>query len=213
MPAGIKLLLMAAIGLAPAGAVNTTGSTSAAAAIAMERHSAPSHASPASVHHAGFGDRNPHLHGFHVERHETSTASGRHVIVDEHRHVFENHVLHERWWKHHWYYTADAGEYVTWYRQHTGTGAIEGTVVGADNSAVANVKVNLRKPHGRIFLKRSLKHLTHTDAYGNFRMLGVRPGSYRLIASTAVGGAHVQIHVDSGVIERAELQVPISSSR
>jgi hypothetical protein len=153
--------------------------------IAAGRAPAPAPA----IHHAT-PQTNRHLHGV-TETHR-----------DEHR---EDH--HKREFHHHWHHIwHDRWDYVLWLGAHRGTGTIIGSVRNSGEESVAGAHVVLRGPRGH-YLKWSMKHLTTTDSAGRFVMRHVRPGAYRLHASSGKASGNAQISVHSGTILHESVRI------
>jgi hypothetical protein len=84
-----------------------------------------------------------------------------------------------------------------WATLHRGLGTIRGEVHSSGGSPMANIRVALRSPAGKV-LKVSARHVTRTGSGGAFVMRHVRIGSYRVRASKGKTAGHVNLHVSGG---------------
>jgi hypothetical protein len=131
--------------------------------------------------------RNPHLRGVdhpaviarHIDRTKTDLARRKAWLA-------VHHPWHRRW------------DYYWWIALHRGLGSIRGFVHGPGGEPMSSATVVLRWPGGRIIANASRKHLTYTDADGNFTMLGVRSGRYRVFAVRGKQKGHVITAVHPG---------------
>jgi len=138
--------------------------------------------------------KNPHLKG--IEHPGERLKRPDHKDIHDHdRDDHLHHTWHRRW------------DYVSWIALHRGLGTIRGFVHGPSGSPVAAVHVVLRKPGGRIFVHASRRHVTYTDASGNFVMFGVRVGRYRVVAVRAKMRGHSQVAVHPGTMANVSVKI------
>jgi hypothetical protein len=91
---------------------------------------------------------------------------------------------------------------------NSGTGTISGVVRNASGQPLANARVALRKPGGRLFAHPQLKHVTHTASDGSFVMHDVRPGEYRVFAEVSrKKHAFVKDKVSPGQLLRVAIKI------
>ncbi len=79
-------------------------------------------------------------------------------------------------------------------------GRVEGRVVGVDDTAVPLAQIVL-VPEPRLRERESLYKLAHADQDGNFKIRGIRPGSYRIFAWPLTA---TPAYVDPGFIRDVE---------
>ncbi len=144
---------------------------------------------------------NPHLKGvdppIHESREHEWRGSREHEWRESREHEWLEH--HHAW--HHWWY------YHPWIAVHRGLGTIRGFVHSSSGAPMQGVHVVLRKPGGRIFVRYAMKHITSTDAGGNFVMAGVRAGGYRVLASRGRAKGHVQVGVQPGSVATVSVRI------
>jgi Carboxypeptidase regulatory-like domain len=139
--------------------------------------------------------RNPHLKG--VESRATHATSTTHK--DDHG-MRDHHIDLHHAWRHRW-------DYESWMVIHRGLGTIRGVVHGREGAPMTSVHMVLRKPHGGTFVRVSRRHITYTDAGGNFFMSGVRVGKYRVLASRGKMRGHVQVAVHPGSTANVSVKI------
>jgi hypothetical protein len=145
---------------------------------------------PPQIHRAPVAAvKNPHLKG-------VEPAAATHVKPTVKKAQTPVHQTWRRRWDYH-----------TWIALHRGLGTIRGFVHGPAGGAMSTAKVLLRKPNGAFFASVARKHITYTDAQGNFMMVGVRAGSYRVVAFHGKLKGHVQIAVHPGFAANVSVKV------
>jgi hypothetical protein len=98
----------------------------------------------------------------------------------------------------------DAHAYIT---LHSGLGTIRGEILNAAGQPQFNVRVALRKPGGRFFLKVARRHITHTAPDGSFLMTNVQVGDYRVFASLGNKKAFVREAVNAGEVASVLIKI------
>jgi len=132
---------------------------------------------------------NPHLKG--VEHVATRIKPSVKKAAD----AVTHHPWHRRW------------DYRTWIALHRGLGIIRGFVHGPAGGTAESAKVVLRHPNGSLFINFARKHVTYTDAEGNFTMVGVRPGRYRVFAQHGKAKGHAQTAVHPGFVSSVSVKI------
>jgi hypothetical protein len=158
--AAIICAFLLAISLPPAGVLATPSPQALAS-------------TPPMHHIAGTVVRNPHLKG--VEE-----RAGRIKVAVKKKTT--DGIVH-RAWRRRW-------DYHSWIALHRGLGVIHGTVRAAGGGGMTSAKVWLKHPNGSLIAAMSRKHVTYTDAAGNFTMMGVRAGRYRVVAQVGKKRSH-----------------------
>jgi hypothetical protein len=133
--------------------------------------------------------KNPHLKG--VEQTESRVQQKVKKAAD----AVTHHPWHRRW------------DYHSWIVLHRGLGVIRGFVHAPDGAPMASAKVLLRHPNGSFFVHASMKHITYTDAQGNFMMVGVRAGHYRVFSQHGKQKGHAQTAVHPGLITNVAVKI------
>ena len=111
-----------------------------------------------------------------------------------HFYFFLNHHWHHRW------------GYYAWTYLHRGLATVHGVVRDADGRPVADASVVLRGAHGGV-LKESAKHLTKTGPGGNFTMVAIRTGEYRVRAQVGKAAASTPVHLHPGQVASVSLKL------
>jgi hypothetical protein len=136
--------------------------------------------------------KNPHLKGV-----DPAAATVRPTVTKK-SHVEDvavHHPWHRRW------------DYQAWIALHRGLGTIRGFVHGGGGSPMESARVVLKKPGGGYFHIASRRHVTFTDAAGDFIMIGVRPGKYRVVASRGKIRGHVVTAVHPGLMASVSVKI------
>jgi hypothetical protein len=135
--------------------------------------------------------RNPHLHGV-----SSTPETAKKTVKKDDKKIRDDHrVWHRRW------------DYHSWMVIHRGLGTIRGFVHAAEGEGLQGIRLALRHPGGRYFSRVSMRHITYSSAGGNFVMVGVRAGKYRIIASRAKLHGHSQIAVHPGSVSNVGIRV------
>jgi hypothetical protein len=144
--------------------------------------------SPQPRHVSGSIIKNPHLKGVeqaavHVQQKVKKVEAVTH------------HPWHRRW------------DYRAWFALHRGLGIVRGFVHAPDGAPVGSAKVLLRHVNGTFFVHAAMKHLTYTDSQGNFIMVGVRAGRYRVVSLHGKLKGHALIAVHPGFASNVAIKI------
>jgi hypothetical protein len=189
----VVIALGACVGAGPAAPTVTVVKPVFAASPMPEKPAVSSHVQTPQIHHAILElHKNPHLKGV-----DAAAARVRPTVTKKSRveTAAVHHPLHRRW------------DYHAWIVLHRGLGTIRGFVHGVGGAPAASARVVLKKPGGGYFKVASRRHVTFTDAEGDFIMTGVRPARYRVVAIRGKIRGHVVTAVHPGLTASVSIKI------
>jgi hypothetical protein len=128
--------------------------------------------------------KNPHLHVNMQTRKTSSHHKGK-----------SHHSWHSRW------------SYYAWAGSHRGLGMVQGEVHDKHGRPMAFAMVELKHNNGVSFQHASMRHKVHANAAGQFVMMGVRSGKYRISSyrGHSHGHSHVTVHTNTMAAARIKI--------